>query len=213
MIWLYLASLIFGAVFVVPMILGGLDFDADAGEFDVDVGGSDFDAGSVDVGDVGEIDVGELDMDAGTAGISGAVGDFVSSLLNFRSIVLASSFFGLSGIVFTVLDTNALLTLITASVLGFVAAAVNSGITTFVLGHQQSSHVTMEDVRGMSAEVMLPIGDDRRGRVRTQIAGQTEYFTALPYKAGDSFELGETVVIIEMTDGLARVASLRELDL
>lgn len=211
MIWLYLASLLFGAVFVVPMILGGFDFDADVGELDVDVGGVDLDAGAIDVGDVGEFDIGELDMDVGAAGVSGAIGDFVSSLLNFRSIVLASSFFGLSGIVFTVLDTNVLLAFITALVLGFVAAAVNSGITTFVLGHQQSSHVTMQEVSGMSAEVMLPIGDDRRGRVRTQIAGQTEYFTALPYKAGYSFEPGENVVVIEMKDGLARVASLREL--
>jgi len=208
MIWLYLASLIFGGVFVVPMLLGGLDFDADVGELDVEVGGADLDAGAIDVGD---LDVGELDMDVGATGLTGAVGDFVTSLLNFRSIVLAASFFGLSGLVFSVLDTNALLTLITALVLGFVAAAVNSGLTTFVLGHQQSSHVTMQDVSGTSAEVMLPIGDGRRGQVRTQIAGQTEYFTALPYKAGFSFEPGETVVVIEMNDGLARVASLREL--
>jgi len=208
MIWLYLASLVFGGVFVVPMLLGGLDFDADVGELDVEVGGADLDAGAIDVGD---LDVGELDMDVGATGLTGAVGDFVTSLLNFRSIVLAASFFGLSGLVFSVLDTNALLTLITALVLGFVAAAVNSGLTTFVLGHQQSSHVTMQDVSGTSAEVTLPIGDGRRGQVRTQIAGQTEYFTALPYKAGFSFEPGETVVVIEMNDGLARVASLREL--
>ena len=205
MIWIYIASLVFGAAFVVPMVLGGMDFDADVGDLDldvdidVDVGGAELDAG------------GDLDMDGGTAGMTGAVGDFVASLLNFRSIVLGATFFGLSGVVFTVLDTSVIVAFITALVLGFVAAAVNSGITTFVLGHQQSSHVTLREMKGMSAEVMLPIADDRRGRVRTQIAGQTEYFTALPYKAGYSFEPGETVVVIEIDGGMARVASLREL--
>lgn len=194
MIWLYIASLIFGAVFVVPMVLGGLDFDADIGEIDLDAGG-----------------VGDLDMDVDASGIAGAVGDFVGSLLNFRSIVLGSTFFGLSGIVFSALDTNVVATLITALVLGFIAAAANSGITTFVLGRQQSSHVTLRDAQGISAEVMLPIAADRRGRVRAQIAGQTEYFTALPYKSGYSFEPGETVVVIEIDGGLAKVASLREL--
>lgn len=211
MIWLYIASAVFGGAFVIPMLMGGLDFDADVGEVDMDIGGDvDFD---MDVGadiDSG-IDVTDLDMDAGHGGITGAVGDFVASLLNFRSIVLGFAFFGVSGIVFTVVGTNVLLAFITALVLALVAAAINSGITTFVLGHQQSSHVTMRDVRGASAEVLLPISDGRRGRVRTQIAGQTEYFTALPYKSGHSFEPGEEVVVVEIDGGMAKVASLREL--
>ena len=206
MIWLYIASAVFGGAFVIPMLLGGLDFEADVGELDMDVGDLDVD---VYVGDV-DMDVGELDMGA-DSGLVGAVGDFVSSLLNFRSIVMASCFFGLSGIAFTVLDTSAALTLIVAIVLGFVAAAVNSGVTNFVLKSQQSSHVTLRDMRGMSAEVLLPIADGRKGRVRAQVAGQTEYFTALPHKAGYEFEVGETVVVIEIDKGMAKVASLREL--
>ncbi|MGK0226744.1 MAG: hypothetical protein ACKVIQ_01395 [Acidimicrobiales bacterium] len=194
MIWLYIASLVFGAVFVVPMVLGGFNFDADIGDIGADSGG-----------------VGDLDMDVDATGIAGAVGDFVGSLLNFRSMVLGSTFFGLSGMIFTVLDTPVVATLITALGLGFVAAAANSGITTFVLGRQQSSHVTLSEVQGMSAEVILPIAEDRRGQVRAQIAGQTEYFTALPFKPDYSFEPGEIVVVIEIDDGLAKVASLREL--
>jgi len=196
MIWLYIATAAFGGAFVVPMILGGVDFDADVGEFDMDVGDVDVDV--------------DFDMDV-DIGLTGAVGDFVMSLLNFRSIVLASTFFGLSGIVFTVLDTNVLLALLTSMVLGFVAAAANSGIPKFVMNRQQSSHVTLREMQGVSAEVMLPIADDRRGRVRAQIAGQTEYFTALPFKPGFTFEPGETVVVIEIQEGMARVASLGEL--
>ena len=203
MIWLYIASTVFGGTFVVPMVLGGLDFDADVGDLDMDVG----DVGDLDM-DVG--DVGDLDMDVDT-GLTGAVGDFVMSLLSFRSIVMACTFFGLSGIVFTVLDTNVLLTLLTSIVLGFVAASVNSGVTKFVLNRQQSSHVTLREMQGVSAEVMLPIADDRRGRVRAQIAGQTEYFTALPFKPGVTFEQGETVVVVEIQEGMALVVSLGEL--
>lgn len=206
MIWMYIASAVFGGAFVIPMLLGGIDFDTDVGELDMgDIG--DLDAGDVDLGDVGDLDV-EFDADAG---LSGAIGDFVGSLLSFRSIVMALCFFGLTGIVFSVLDTGAALTLVTALVLGFVAASVNSGLTNFVMNRQQSSHVTLAEMRGLSAEVMLPIADGRKGRVRAQIAGQTEYFTALPYKAGYSFEPGETVVVIEVDRGMAKVASLGEL--
>ncbi len=205
MFWLYLASLVFGAVFTVPMILGGLDLDADVGDLDVDVD-VDIDASNLDLGD-------GMELDGDTSGLTGAVGDFVSSLLNFRSIVLGLTFFGLSGIILSALGTSTALTLVTAIVLGFVAAAANSTLTTFVLGRQQSSHVTMREVTGMSAQVMLPIAADRRGRVRAQIAGQTEYFTALPHNPEHAFEPGETVVVVEMVDGLARVASLRELGL
>jgi membrane protein implicated in regulation of membrane protease activity len=202
MIWVYIATAVFGGAFVIPIALGGLDFDADVGDFDLG-----------DMGDVGDFDV-DMDIDAdmgGDSGIGGAIGDFVGSLLNFRSAVLALTFFGLSGIVFTVLDTSAALTFVTALVLGFVAAVANSTLTRFVTKNQASSQVTLREMRGMAAEVMLPIADDRRGRVRAQIAGQTEYFTALPYKAGQSFAMGETVVVVEIEDGMAKVASLREL--
>ncbi len=205
MIWLYVASLIFGGVFVLPMMLGGLDFDGDVGDLDLDVD-ADPDAGNLDIGDGMDLDIG-----GDATGFTGAVGDFVSSLLNFRSFVLGSTFFGLTGVVLSTLGTGAALTLVTAIVLALVAAAANSTLTSFVLNRQQSSHVTMREVTGMSAEVMLPIAADRRGRVRAQIAGQTEYFTALPHRSDQSFAPGETVVVVEVVDGLAKVASLREL--
>lgn len=198
MIWLYVAALVFGAVFVVPMVLGGLDFDADVGELDVD---ADFDLDA-------DIDTGSADG----AGLSGAIGDFVASLLNFRSIVLGSTFFGLSGLALSAFDTSSVATLITAIVLGLAAAGANSALTTYVMGRQQSSHVTMREVSGASATVLLPIANDRRGRVRAQIAGQTEYFTALPHRPEHSFEAGESVVVIEVVDGIAKVASLKELE-
>lgn len=209
MIWLYVATLVFGAAFVVPMLIGGMDFDADVGgdldlDFDTDMGG--------------DLDV-DLDADTGTdrggggaSGVGGAIGDFVASLLNFRSIVLGSTFFGLSGLALTAFGSSSAVTLITALVLGLIAAASNSALTTYVVGRQQSSHVTMRDITGVRAEVLLPISDDRRGRVRAQIAGQTEYFTALPHRPGHDFVPGQSVVVIEVVDGLARVASLKELE-
>lgn len=210
MIWLYLATAIFGGAFVVPAILGGLDFDADVGG-DVEL---DFEAG--DVGDLADTDLdlesGEgSDLDSG-AGAGGALGAFVGSLLNFRSIVLGLCFFGVTGTALTLFDISAVLTFVTAVVLGFTAAGLNAALTSFVVTRQQSSHVTLRDMSGTSAEVMLPIGDDRRGRIRARIAGQTEYFTALPHKPGTSFEAGESVVVVRVDAGVARVASLRELN-
>lgn len=201
MIWLYVAALVFGAVFVVPMVLGGLDFDADVGELDVD---ADFDVDA-------DVDPGSADG-AGSGGFGGAIGDFVGSLLNFRSMVLGATFFGLSGVVLGAFDTGRVTALVTAIVLGLVAAGANSALTNYVIGRQQSSHVTMREVSGASATVLLPISAERRGRVRALIAGQTEYFTALPHRIEHSFETGESVVVIEVVDGIAKVASLKELE-
>lgn len=212
MLWLYIATAIFGGAFVIPAILGGLDFDADVGG-DVDL---DFDAG--DPGDLTDLGDADLDLDSGdgseldsTSGAGGALGAFVGSLLSFRSIVLGLCFFGVSGTVLTLFDIGTVLTFVTAVVLGFVAAGLNAALTSFVVTRQQSSHVTLRDMSGTAAEVLMPIGDDRRGRVRARIAGQTEYFTALPHRPGNSFETGETVVVVRIEAGVARVASLREL--
>jgi len=194
------------------MVLGGLDFDADVGELDADVGADvDFDM-DADFGADADIDPSGAADGAGPGGVVGSIGDFVASLLNFRSIVLGSTFFGLSGAVLTAFDSSAAVTLVTAIALGFVAAAANSALTTYVLGRQHSSHVTMRELTGVRADVLLPISAERRGRVRALVAGQTEYFTALPHKPDHHFEPGDSVVVIEVVDGIARVSSLKELE-
>ena len=53
MIWVYIASAVFGGAFVIPMMLGGLDLDAEVGDVYMDVGDIDMDM--------------DLDMDVASA--------------------------------------------------------------------------------------------------------------------------------------------------
>jgi len=132
MIWLYIAAAIFGTAFVIPMLLGGLDFGAD-----VELEGLDVDGGlELD----GDIDVDGLDLDAD--GVLGGVGDFVASLLSFRSIVMFATFFGLAGTVFSVLDFTEPAPLLTAAGLGLFAAALNGQLFRLLKDSEASSQLS-----------------------------------------------------------------------
>jgi hypothetical protein len=131
MTWLYLSSLILGGIFVVPMVLGGLDVDVDMPELDTDL---------------------ELDMDNG--GFFGAAGDIVSSLLSFRSIVMFITFFGATGLLIGALTGAGFTTLLTALGLGFSAAALQSAVFRRLSSADTSSQLTSRDLEGIVAQVI-----------------------------------------------------------
>jgi len=209
MIWLYIATAIFGGIFVVPMVLGGLDLDVGV-DADMD-GGGDFD---LDSGADFDVDV-DAGFDVADGGFVETIGDFVGSLLTFRSIVMATMFFGVAGLVFSLFGTNSTVTLIAAIISAIFAAVLNGSIMQFVSGNEASSHLTTSDMQGVQAEVIMPVSPGRKGRIRAQIAGQTEYFVALPWKGRDgaaSFDAGDAAVVVEIDNGTAMISPLRSLE-
>lgn len=219
MIWIYLAALIFGGAFTIPMLLGGLGADADA-DFD----GADLDGGDFDGGDIGgdiEIDLadGEVlagDTDLGTDLSSGGdslfdgVGDFVSSLLSFRSIVFFSTFFGVAGAVLTAFDYREPLTFASAVVLGLLAAVLNTMLMSFLRTSEANSQHGDAQIVGRRARVIVPMAGDQRGRVKADIDGQPQFLTARPHRPRDDIEYaaGDSVVVVEIDNGVALVAPL-----
>ncbi len=192
MIWIYLAAAIFGGVFVVPMVLGGLDFDVDV-DLDLDVE-TDFDTG--DAGGEGAEDT------------AGSASSFVSSLLSTRSVVFFLAFFGLSGVVFTAIGSRTIVVVITSAVLGLVAAALNAEIFNYLQSTGSSSQALNRDIVGASAKVALPISAEHKGRIRTDLGGQPTFMVASPYEVGEKFDVGDSVVVIEVQNGTAFVAEL-----
>jgi membrane protein implicated in regulation of membrane protease activity len=192
MIWIYLAAAILGGVFVVPMILGGLDFDVDV-DLDLDV---------------------ETNFDAGDSGGDGAedqigsASSFVSSLLSTRSVVFFLAFFGLSGVVFTAIGSRTIVALATSAVLGLVAAGLNAEIFNYLKSTGASSQHLNKDLAGVSARVVLPISGEHKGRIRTDLGGQPTFMVASPYESGDMFDVGDSVVVMEVQNGTAFVAEL-----
>ena len=211
MIWVYLAALVFGGVFVVPMLLGGLAVDADFGaDFDGDVDldiDSDFELDS-------DTDFG-TDIEAsgsfGSVGPLDALGDFVASLLSFRSTVFFLFFFGFSGALFNALGINGLSTLVSALALGLFASVLNTQLFRYLKKSASTSQRLNRDIEGHSAKVVLPIGVERKGRIRTDLGGRPTFMVALPFVGGGRFDVGDSVVVVEVRNGTAMVAGL-ELD-
>ncbi len=206
MFWIYLAAAIFGGAFLIPMILGGLDTDSDI-EFDTDTDfEADFDADF-------DADV-DSDFD-GSHGVSGgldAADAIVGSLLSFRSIVFFATFFGAAGLLFGALDYSLPVTFLTALLLGVIAAAANSVIFGLLKSGEISSQLPAAGFEGRRGSVTVPIEAGRRGRVRVEIGAQPQYLVAESYDGHHSYEAGHPVVVVEIDQGIARVASLIELE-
>lgn len=197
MIWLYIAAAIFGGTFVLASMAGGLDVDADIDlDFDADL---DFDLDT------------DFDADIGAAG---AAGDFFGSLVSFRSGVFFSAFFGLAGIVFSLFNYTEPVPLVTGLGLGLVAAVMSARVFAWMKKHGASSQITNSDLQGTRASVTVPLGTDRKGRIKVELEGETTFMVALPHSGKqERFDVGETVVVVEIENGTALVAPLPGLEL
>ncbi len=209
MTWIYLAAAIFGGAFLIPMVLGGLDGDLDAGG----------DLGETDVSGGLDVDT-DLDADGGTpvdgdAGgmFDGTIGSVVASLVSLRTMVFFTAFFGTSGLVFTALGYSVGATLTTALLLGVIAAAINSVLFGMIRSSQPNSQISDHTLEGRPARVVLPMDPGTRGRIRVDLSGQPHYLVARPMDGlQERFDVGASVVVVKIEHGTAQVASLAELE-
>ncbi len=216
--WIYLASAIFGGSFLIPMVLGGLatdtEFGADA-DFDVDTDfeiDADFDTDFEIDADLSDAASGHHLPDSIGQGFS-AADAIVGSLLSFRSVVFFAAFFGLTGLLLGALGYGFLLTLVTAAVLGAVAAVANSAVFGLLKASESSSQVTDRSLLGRRGVVTVPIANGQRGRVRIDLGGQPQYVSAAALSDGDTFDAGHPVTVVQLEDSVALVVSLKkELD-
>lgn len=201
MIWIYIAAAIFGGGFVLPALLGSLDFDTDA-DFDFEAD-TDFDL-DVDA----DFDV-EADADSGAMQAATGVSEWVSSLLTFRTLIFFLAFFGAVGIVLSLLDYSEPVPFISALGLGAIAGVTNARLMSYLKRSEVSSHLTQREISGSTARVVLPIGQERRGRVEIDLGGQPQYMVALPYRPNaPEMAQGAQVVVVEVREGTAFVAPL-----
>ncbi|NND04344.1 MAG: hypothetical protein HKN91_16330 [Acidimicrobiia bacterium] len=201
MIWIYIAAAIFGGGFVLPALLGSLDFNTDA-DFDFDAN-ADFDL-DVDA----DVDF-EADVQGGALEAATGVSEWVSSLLTFRTLIFFMAFFGAVGIVLSLFDYSEPVPFISALGLGTIAGATNARLMSYLKRSETSSHLTQRDISGSTARVVLPVGQERRGRVEVDMGGQPQFMVALPYRPNAAeMAQGAQVVVVEVRDGTAYVAPL-----
>lgn len=156
----------------------------------------------------------EVDADLDTAGGFGeGIAASALSLLSFRSIVFFLAFFGATGLILTALETGSVVALILAIVLGLFAASFNNRVFRYLKSSSVETEVSDRALSGAVGRVTVPISVASKGRITCQVEGRTINLTAVPFDANEQseFEVGESVVVVEVTKGAARVSSFREL--
>jgi len=168
-------------------------------------------------GEGGDVDADlelEVDADLETAGgFGGGIAAAVLSLLSFRSIVFFLAFFGATGLILTALETGTAVALILAIVLGLFAASFNNRVFRYLKSSSVGTEVSDRALSGAVGRVTVPISVASKGRITCQVEGRTINLTAVPFDAKEQseFGVGESVVVVEVTKGAARVSSFREL--
>ncbi|MGF1666043.1 MAG: hypothetical protein ACFCVC_07185 [Acidimicrobiia bacterium] len=188
MIAIYGFCAVVGGVLAAIMLLGG-DADADlSGDLDIEAGG-----------------LGGGDANGSATGAGGVL----ASLLSFRTIVFALAFFGVTGLALPLVGTGQVGTFIAALCAGGFAGVLNDRIVRYVTRTSGGVGVSELSVSGAPARVTIPVGTGRRGRVSIQVEGRTLALVAEPYQPlSETFEVGATVVVVEVHGGVAKIAPL-----
>lgn len=191
MLALYLFCAALGIPLLALFAFGSSDGDLELGEagFDVDADvGSDVDFSGAD---------------------AGGIGDFTGLIrrIPISSYAFFLAFFGGVGTLSTWLDVGFITTFVLATSLGLIGAAINTAAFSFLRNTDMSSQLTDSQLEGRLATVSVPIDIGKRGRVWLDTGDERVQLTAgsVENAADRSFDRGEQVVIVKMTDGIAKV--------
>ena len=188
MLTLYLVCLVLGGVLIAVSIFGGGDADADV-------------TGDADV----ELESGVLDAESGHSGegLSAA-----ARFLSMRNLVFFLAFFGLTGTLLSLLHSWVIPTLITSLVLGGIAAVVVQRSMDYIRTSQSGAVRNMSSFAGAEARVVVGIKGTKLGKVELVADERTHQLVARIHggAAVDHVEVGDTVVVVRIQDGIALVA-------
>ena len=186
MLTLYLVCLVLGGVLIGLSIFGGGDSDVDV-TADADV----------------DLESGEIDAESGGEGVSAA-----ARFLSMRNLVFFLAFFGLTGTLLNLLGAGALLTLLTSAGLGAVAAVVVQRLMDYLRSSQSGAVRSLNTLAGVEARVVVGLDGAKPGKVVVDGGDRTHQLVARIHEgaAVDHVEVGDTVVVVRIQDGIALVA-------
>ncbi len=146
------------------------------------------------LGDMGEGD-GDIETDAAWAGL------FTSRALTF---FLAA--FGATGLLLNWQGLSALPTAALAAGTGLAAMTiVHLAMRVLRRSDASTAPIGDADLSGAIGRVTIPISDGQRGQVACLVQGHEHYLTAESADVGALLHPGQTIVIVEARDGVARV--------
>ncbi|MDY7101167.1 MAG: hypothetical protein S0880_08265 [Actinomycetota bacterium] len=157
----------------------------------------------------GEGDEMDTDVDLDVDGALDAGGLLHS--ISLATGAFFTAFFGVGGLAIGAVGAGTLVTLLMAIVIGAIAAGIQMALWRFVRSSSQSSEVGATELAGRPAEVVMPIGPGRRGRISLVAGGQRLYVSAEALDedvANGMLEKGQAVVVVTVERGVATVSRL-----
>lgn len=134
---------------------------------------------------------------------------------SLRFWVFLFTFGGAAGLALTALDSSQTVAGIGALAVGWLSGAIAVTVIRKISASSSSSLVMGTEIVGMTGTLVLPVGNDKPGKVRVDIKGRTEDFVASLYKAGHDVgpELvtGTHVVIVAEGDRGSLLVTKHEL--
>jgi hypothetical protein len=134
----------------------------------------------------------------------------LATFMSIRFWTFTLAFFGLTGVVFEEMqllkDGRAILGL--SSVLGGGIGFAAATLVRYLRAHSVSSVPTEIGYVGLTGEVLLDVTPEEPGRIRISARGS---LIDLPAKTqGPALKKGASALVVDMTDGVARVAAPSE---
>ena len=185
MLTVYLVCLVLGGLLIAVSIFGGGDADVD-----------------VDVAGDADIDVeGDVDAESGE-GMAAA-----AQFLSMRNLVFFLAFFGLTGTLLTLLGTGHVPALATSVGLGLAAAWAVHRLMGYLRTSQSGALPSPSALAGSEARVVVGVAPERPGKVDLLVGDRTYQFLARIHEGSklDRAEVGDTVVVVRIQDGIALV--------
>lgn len=147
------------------------------------------------------------ESDAGDDGIGGVM----VRVLPLSTFALLAATFGVTGLALGASGAGPTVTFVWAVVVGVVAGALNSAAFAYLRRSESGASMGDDHLVGAMGRVVLPVGEEHRGRIAVSVDGQMRYFSAraLPDPGGPvELEVGADVLLIEIRNGIASVTRL-----
>lgn len=138
----------------------------------------------------------------------GAFGGALAILVSLRFWTFFLAFFGLTGMVFTLLElAPTVVTALAATVMGLSAGVGASLIVQRLSGRESNSASSSADYIGKTATVLVPVAKGQLGKVRLTLKGSIiDVLAASDEEPG--FAAKDEVLIVEMDGTTARITRL-----
>lgn len=131
----------------------------------------------------------------------------VFSIVPLSTVALASTFFGLTGLLTQWIGAGAFIALLSAVGVAAVASVLNSVAFAWLRRTESSSDISDREIEGVIASVALPVSRNHRGRIVLEVGGARTQMTASPVDDSE-IETGAQVIVVGVKHGVALVTRL-----